>query len=446
MVQSTFTNNVGNGAQMTVTGNNLGVFASLNNFVVGGATADLGNTFTNNGANGLEFSRTADGQINNMTIQNNQFLTNSANGTAVLAANEFRTDTYTINDNRFVANSLNGILFDERADANIRADIARNTITNNGTNGIQLIEQVNNASDLRGMTGTWTQNLIANNAGDGIALNGRTVGLVISNSQITLNQQNGIEVTGAGSLTIDQNEITYNGTTANLNTAALNAGIKMDVAPTSSIVVTNNTVDNNFGDAIQYQISAGYSGFTSNVAIVNNEVTNNHGRGINMINRGYNTTNATISNNYVAANRLEGVYIVNTASTTQAIWASSTTPLVADGSVFSSPNLNLVMDGNTVIGNGLNSDLAGTGLVIRIGTSDGGYGPSFAGGFASRGYGGVVAELTITSSVETSVTMSCSTRSSRQSHLSISWDLEYDGIHCHGLPERSTVAIRFDIS
>ncbi|WP_397568893.1 right-handed parallel beta-helix repeat-containing protein [Schlesneria sp. T3-172] len=393
MVQSTFTNNVGNGAQMTVTGNNLGVFASLNNFVVGGATADLGNTFTNNGANGLEFSRTADGQINNMTIQHNQFLTNSGNGLAVLAANEFRTDTYTINDNRFVANSLNGILFDERADANIRADIARNTITNNGANGIQLIEQVNNASDLRGTTGTWTQNLIANNAGDGIALNGRTVGLVISNSQITLNQQNGIEVTGAGSLTIDQNEITYNGTLANLNTAALNAGIKMDVAPTSSIVVTNNLVDNNFGDAIQYQISAGYSGFTSNVAIVNNEVTNNHGRGINMINRGYNTTNATISNNYVAANRLEGVYIVNTASTTQAIWASSTTPLVADGSVFSSPNLNLVMDGNTVIGNGLNSDLTGTGLVIRIGTSDGGYGSTFAGGFASQGYGGVVARI-----------------------------------------------------
>ena len=406
IVQSSFTNNVGSGAQMTVTGNNLGVFASLNNFVVGGATEALGNSFNNNGANGLEFSRTADGQINNMTIQNNEFRGNTQNGLAVLAANEFRADTYTINSNDFIGNTLNGVLFDERADANILANMDGNTITNNGTNGIQLIEQVNNSSDLRGLSGVWTRNLIANNAQDGIALNGATGNFLLGTTLtigdltdtslgniITLNQQNGIEVTGAGSLTIGSNEITLNGTLANLNTAAENAGIKMDVAPFSQITVANNLIDNNFGDGVQYQISTGFNGGTGIVSILGNEITNNHGRGINLINRTNNDTTATISNNYVAANRLEGVYIVNTASGTQAIWAPSTTPLVADGSVFTRPTLNLTMDSNTIIGNGLNSGLSGTGLIIRVGTSDGGFGPTFAGGFASDGFGGVVARV-----------------------------------------------------
>ena len=397
IVQSSFTNNVGNGAQMTVTGNNLGVFASLNDFTIGGATPELGNTFNNNGANGLEFSRTADGQINNMTIQNNEFRNNTQNGLAVLAANEFRSDTYTINNNEFIANTLNGVLFDERADALITADMTGNTITNNGANGIRLIEQFNNSSDLRSLSGIWSQNLIANNTQDGIALNGVTSGLLISQNEITLNQQNGIEVTSSGNLVIDSNEITLNGTLANLNTAAENAGVLMNVDarqnifPFSAITVSNNLIDNNFGDGVQYQISTGTNGGTAIISVLGNEITNNQGRGVNLINRGSNTTVATISNNFVAANRLEGVYIVNTASTTQAIWAPSTTPLVADGSVFSRPVLDLTMDTNTIIGNGLNSGLAGTGLIIRVGTSDGGFGPTFAGGFASGGFGGVTA-------------------------------------------------------
>ncbi len=395
IVKSSFTNNAGDGALFTVTGNNAGLYAQLDNFTVGGATTDLGNTFSNNTGNGLEFFRTANGQINNTTIQNSTFDNNRQNGLVIRAANQFRTDTYTINNNDLSNNTQNGLLFDERADANIQANMNLNTFLKNGANGIRLIEQVNAGVDERALSGTWTQNIIMSNAGSGIELNGVVDGLVIGDptnlslgNVITLNANNGIEDTGAtgtSGLTIGSNMITQNGTLANLNTAAENAGILLSVKPSTSVIVENNIIDNNFGDGVQYQITQGFTGFQNSISIHDNTITNNSGRGINLINRGDNYTQADIYNNFISSNKLEGVYIVNTASQDQAVWASSTTPLLADGSVFSRPDLELRFVNNQVIGNGINSGLSGTGLVIRVGTSGGGYGPTTAGFFASSG-------------------------------------------------------------
>ena len=394
IIQSAFTGNVGDGALFEVTGNNAGLFASLNNFTIGSTNPLLGNTFSNNRGNGLEFFRTANGQINNITIDSNVFDTNTGNGLVIRAANQFRTDSYTINNNDMSNNGQNGILFDERADANILANMNQNTINNNGANGVQLIEQINAGVDQRALTGVWTQNTFDNNRGDGILLAGATSNLLIGDptdtnlgNVISLNTLNGIEVTGSGTLTIGSNMITQNGTLANLNTANENAGILLNVSPSSTIEVENNLITNNFGDAVQYQISTRYSGFSSSVSIHDNVITNNSGRGINLINRASNTTQANIYNNYISGNKLEGIYVVNTASGDQAIWASSTTPLLADGSVFNQPTLELRVVNNEVLGNGVNSNLSGTGLVIRVGTSGGGFGPTFAGGFASSGAG-----------------------------------------------------------
>ena len=401
IVESNFTNNAGDGALMTVTGNDAGVYAQLNNFTVGGATTALGNSFSNNGGNGLEFFRTADGQINNVTIQNSVFDSNTQNGLVIRAANQFRTDTYTINNNDLSQNGQNGLLFDQRADANIQANMNLNTFLNNGANGIRLIEQFNAVVDERALSGTWTQNMILNNKGSGIELNGQVNGLVIGDptntnlgNVISLNALNGIEdtgPTGLAGLTIGSNMITQNGTLANLNTAAENAAILINITPSNSnsisstVVVENNIIDNNFGDGVQYQMGQGFSGFQSSIAIHDNTITNNFGRGINLINRTDNYTQADIYNNFISANKLEGIYVVNTSSSDQAIWASSTTPLLADGGISRRPILELRVVNNQVIGNGLNSGLGGTGLVIRVGTSDGGFGPSFAGGFASGG-------------------------------------------------------------
>ena len=394
IVQSAFNNNAGDGALLTVTGNNAGLFAQLDNFTVGGATTALGNSFNNNTGNGLEFFRTANGQINNVTIQNSTFDNNQANGLVIRAANQFRTDTYTINNNDMSNNGLNGLLFDERADGNIQANMNLNTINSNGSNGIQLVEQINAGVDERALTGTWTQNIITNNKGSGIELNGAVNNLLIGDptntnlgNLISQNTLNGVEftgITGSGGLTIGSNMITQNGTLANLNTANENAAILLNVVPTSTITVENNVIDNNFGDGVQFQ-TRGSSTIATSISIHDNTITNNRGRGINLINRAFNYTQADIYNNFISANKLEGVYVVNTASADQAVWASSTTPLLADGGINAFPVLELRFVNNQVLGNGINSGLGGTGLVIRVGTSDGGFGPSFPGGFASNG-------------------------------------------------------------
>lgn len=390
IVNSSFTNNAADGAMFNVTGNNVGLFASLNNFSIDQST------FSSNAGNGLEFFRTADGEVNNVTITNSVFNTNTLDGLVIRAANKFNghTDTYTINNNDISSNTRNGVFFDERADARIRADMTLNTINNNGGNGIQLVEVVNNSSDLRRLSGTWTQNIITGNTGNGIALNGATLNLMIGDlnnysdgNVISNNKLNGIQVTGAGSLTIGSNMIQGNGTLANLGTANENAGIMLSVAPISNITVSHNVVSDNFGDGIQYGISTGFIGGQGTLSIENeNIITNNSGRGIDIINRADNDVNINIDHNFVSANKLEGIYIVNTASADQNQYDSSTTALAANGNIFFNPEMRLrIANGNQIIGNGLNSGLSGTGLVIRVGTSGGSTDYTYDGGFATAG-------------------------------------------------------------
>ena len=389
ITSSSFTNNAADGALFNVTGNNVGAFASINTFAIDNST------FSSNGGDGLEFFRTADGEVNNVTITNSVINSNTQNGLVIRAANKFggHTDTYTINNNDISSNGVNGVLFDERADAHLSANMDLNTITNNTGNGIQLVEQVNNPSDLRQLTGTWTQNVITGNKGNGISLDGATSGLVIGDANsyalgnnISNNSLSGVKVTGAGSLTIGSNLIQLNGTLANLGTVNENAGILLDVAPVSNITVSHNIVTDNFGDGIQYGISARFDGGFGSLDINNNNIiTNNSGRGIDVINRGNNTERVNIENNFVSANDLEGIYVVNTASRLQNQFDSSTLPLLADGNVLNDPDLQLRVVGNQIIGNGLNSGLSGTGLVIRVGTSNGSNSFTDDGGFASSG-------------------------------------------------------------
>jgi len=404
IVASQFNNNAHDGAFFNVTGNNVGVFAVLNNLTVGQLAAGLGNSFNNNGGNGLEFFRIADGEINNTKINNNTFNQNTQNGLVIRSANKFFTDTYDVNSNTMSNNGLNGVLLDQEADANISVNMDLNTITNNGRNGILLTEKINSGTDLRALTGTWTQNVITGNQFNGIALDGALNNLIIGDpvdtnlgNLISSNARNGIEVSGTGSATIGSNVISLNGTLANLGTVNENAGLMLSVSPNSSLTVENNLINNNRGDGIQYGISNGttingsggsttsWNGFSSSVTINDNVIINNDGRGIDLINRGFNFTNADIFNNRIVANRLEGLYVVNTASTSQNQFNSSSAALAQDGSVFAQPVLNLRVVNNQIQGNGINSPLTGTGLVVRVGTSDGGNGIFDNGGFASTG-------------------------------------------------------------
>jgi len=400
--RTTFANNTGSGLRFDVTGTSEPTeFASINEFLIGGPTPDLGNLFESNGTNGLAVSRTSNGQVNNMQILNNVFRTNTQNGMQLVASNQVNQDTYVINQNTITDNGLDGIQMRVEADASINATIDQNIITGNGTagnplfgSGIHTVEQANDPSDLRFVAGIWTRNLIADNALDGIDLDSSMTTLVIGDpvdttlgNLITGNDRNGINVQGPGEVIIGSNMITLNGTAGTVGTAAESAGIKANVRPVSDLTIINNDITDNIGDGIEYSIVLGANNNSAAVQIIGNNIAFNEGRGVDILNRANNFIQVTMSDNVINRNDLEGVYVVNTASTTQNQFNSSTTALDQNGSVFNDPIIEMQFNNNQVIGNGdLTTLQAGgppsaTGLWVRVGT----FGATDPGGFASIG-------------------------------------------------------------
>ncbi len=426
--RSTFRSNASDGLRFNVTGNTLTEFAQLNNYIVGNLGNPSTNLFELNGDDGIEVFRSGTGQVNNFQIYGNTIQDNSNNGIHITAANADTVDTYLITDNLIRRNgNINnpvegnaGIFMEVRFDADIEADIFRNVIggsvfdrdpfngpqpihlatDGNIGDGIMTRERVNSSTDIHSIRGTWSLNTIVNNGGDGIDLDAAMQGLVVGSTAnpaegnlISGNADNGILVTGPGDVTIGFNTITQNGTAGTLLTAAETAGINFQVRPSSQVIARGNLIEDNRGDGIQYG-SPNFSGFFYQVTLDGNDILRNDGRGIDILNRGNNYTQATVTNNIVAENLLEGVYVVNTSSLTQTQFANSADDLIADGTIGRAPVLEMQFSDNTVVANGLgtagsaqsgNPRLSGTGLVVRVGTATGGFGPTFDGGFASIG-------------------------------------------------------------
>ena len=402
--RSTIANNAGDGIRFDVTGHSVPTeFASINNFVIGGTTADLGNVIQANTGNGIEVNRTSNGEVNNMQILNNAVLGNTLNGIRLVASNEVNQDTYTINQNTVSTNGLDGIQLRVEADSSMFTTIDQNVITGNGTaqnplfgSGIHSLEQANDPSDLRFLAGVWTRNTITGNNLDGIHLDSSMTTLVIGDpvdtnlgNFISANLRNGVFLEGPGEVTIGSNMISLNGTAGTISTAAESAGVKINVRPFSDVTVINNEIINNVGDGIEYSIAQGFTG-QGQVQIVANNIAFNDGRGVDILNRGNNFIQVLMDGNIVNRNLLEGVYVVNTASTTQNQFNISTAPLDQNGSVFNDPILEMQFTNNQVIGNGFDTsvypdDPSATGLVVKVGTSGATNSSSDPGGFASIG-------------------------------------------------------------
>ncbi|HEY2253343.1 MAG TPA: hypothetical protein VGH74_19855, partial [Planctomycetaceae bacterium] len=178
-------------------------------------------------------------------------------------------------------------------------------------------------------------------------------------------------------VSIDHNVITNNGTPQ-----AQGAGV-----PGSS------TVDG--GDGIQFVNTGSGSHFAGlpdqNVSITSNTIRGNAGRGINILNQVIAQSAVDIENNNISNNRLEGIYVVNTASGTQSANVTGEVAMHADGSTtVSIPRLDLTVNANDIEGNGVSSQLTATGLVVRVGTSDGNYFSPFFfdGGFYNDSFSG----------------------------------------------------------
>ncbi|MBS0204565.1 MAG: right-handed parallel beta-helix repeat-containing protein [Planctomycetes bacterium] len=398
--RSTLQSNAGDAIRIDVTGNDAANFASVNNFTIGGATANLGNTIGGTGLgnfDGIAITRTSSGEVNNMSILNNSVTGNNRNGINLISANAFTTDTYTINNNNVSNNAIDGLRLDVRADAQLLAMVDSNRFNSNGGSGIHTVQQSNNATDQRAVSGIWTHNTINSNGLDGINLLAPMSGLVIGDpvdltlgNTISFNGRNGINVQGPGDVTIGSNVIATNGTAGTLGTAAETAGIQAHVAPDSNIIIINNHITDTRGDGVEYSIAQGFNGGLGVLTMYNNTIDYNDGRGVDILNRQSNFIQVDMMFNQINRNGLEGVYVVNTSSATQNQFNDSTTALDQNGSIFESPTIEMRFAENSVTGNGFSTTFQpngppdSTGLVVRVGTSTT-YGFSNPGGFASVG-------------------------------------------------------------
>lgn len=386
--RNTFQNNADSGLYFSVTGNNLLDFAQINNVQIGTGTEPFGNTFTGNGGSGLEVVRTGNGEVNNFSVLFNTFSENTLDGISLTAANADTDDTYTINDNTITANLQNGIDISVQADAELNANMARNTITGNQANGIRTTEQANDPTDNRTVSGNWTENTITNNVLSGINLDAHSDGLVIGDTAdsslgnlIYNNGDDGFSLTGPA---------TGAGLTIGYNMIAENAGhgIDMDVRASNFTTIVNNDITFNGGDGIEFT-NATSGSFA--LVITGNVIDFNDGRGFDVLARpgsaGAASYDITFNDNVVNANLEEGVYVVYTASNTQTQDGPSTDPLAADGNLFHDVFLEMNMDNNQILANGFNSGFPATGLVVRVGTTNGSTSTTNPGGFASDGAG-----------------------------------------------------------
>lgn len=390
--------------------------------------------FTDNGSDGIGMTRSHDGFING-TILRNMIQGNGGDGISLLAQNANTTDTYLIQDNT-IRNNTRGIHLRTEADAIINATINRNLIEQNSSHGILTTDRANSALDQRYVTGVWTQNQILNNGGSGIQLdgsygddpllqigmNGTDVDGFSLGNIIDGNGGWGIQSTAVGIADIHNNDITNNGS-GGINIASSlafgniigidnnfiggNGGIGIELLAEGIVsletTITNNTITDNRGDGLEL---ATLDLADSLVTIDNNIIFDNDGRGVDILNAGASPDSiVNLLNNTISVNGGEGVYVVNTASVSQYNFKDAATPntnplndpthgMQADGGIFNDPRLVFNMDNNTVTNNGELSQFDATGLVMRVGTSDGGFGTTFEGGYASDGLGGVVANIT----------------------------------------------------
>jgi hypothetical protein len=354
-----------------------------------------------------------------------------------------RPDTVRIEQNILTDNLGDGIEFRVEADADLNVDVINNIISRNGrvggaivnnsASGIQVTENANSSADTRAVWGLWQQNTITFNANDGIQLDGDVsdtltgAQLVIGSPTlngigvydplgniITDNGGDGIQMTMGGAVTIGNNIIMRNGTFGPGGTP-INAGINIDGNfgnhVGQDVTIVSNLIAENNGDGIEW-LEEGQSVGSLNptrLYVQNNLIQLNRGRGIDLLIRpgdsdttdsdnldpnspgvtglatGSVAADVSIIDNVVLANDLIGVYIVTTNATDQSQAVNAIAPLSQNGGVTPAYQLRLDIHGNDIVGNGINSQFPATGLVMRVGTTDGGFGPTFAGGFATIG-------------------------------------------------------------
>lgn len=314
--------------------------------------------------------------------------TSPVNGLLIDAKNGIQDDIdFDVRNNIFSNNSGNGIQLQTRADASLAVNLTKNTIENNTLNGILLTGVENIATDLETQGGVWIQNTIRGNLANGIQISGvsgSVIPLVIGqlgNDPVTgeslgnlieNNGQVGILITAGGSSQINNNIITNNGT----------HGIQIDLDQILSRadLLRENSILSNGRSGIQYRHEGGQIDDVSYLLAFGNNIDSNRFRGVDVLSQGIVTTNIRFGDgtlagmNHITSNFEEGFYVVNTASRTQTANVDSSTALLSNGSViFSQADMVLDLNRNEISSNNNQGDFIGGGLVIRAGTTNGGF-------------------------------------------------------------------------
>src|SRR5262249_22803326 len=152
-------------------------------------------------------------------------------------------------------NTGRGIGFLVQADGQMSANVYNNLISQNGNNGIQVTESASSPLDLRFVTGAWQHNTITQNTGDGIAIDGRIFNVQIGSdavpsdgNMIARNTLWGINLTGSGSMTVSNNDITRNGAGGTGGGVGIHPGeTNYDNADNTTVTLNRNYIHLNTG-------------------------------------------------------------------------------------------------------------------------------------------------------------------------------------------------------
>lgn len=418
--RNNFEGNAGDGISLYVQD-----LARMSDVLIGNVDGDNnnGNRITNN-RDGINLLRTGAARVDDLRIVDNDIFANRRDGISLTAAGSQSFDIVDvlIEDNLIVDNFDDGIHLQVRSDAILSTEIYDNVITGNGGSGIESSEIVVSARDQRFLTGFWDNNLIADNGANGFDSNASTSGLVVGQradgtsdgNLIVGNGFAGVLINSSGDAQYFNNVIAENGADlGNVFTGPISivgAGIDIQSVGFKGLEFVGNEIVDNFGDGVEINNDTQFFVLT----FTDNIVNDNRGRGYDILNQDDGFTDLTIQGtalgeSQINQNDFEGVYVVNTASATQDqtgaapqpsgnFVAAGTNPshgMNRDGSVTDSPGLVLTFLQNVVVGNGTGRDIPevfdSSGLVIRVGTSDGDYsltggGPGAqVGGFASDG-------------------------------------------------------------
>lgn len=304
-----------------------------------------GNLISNNGFHGIDM-QVADSTLpTSVVIQNNAITGQGGSGINIINPDTNGTDFGIDFLNNTITGNTGGPGIDIQLDANAGPNVlitsTGDTIRDNGSDGLRYQGVAGGSVSIDTAT-------ISGNGGNGVnlQLNGTT--LAVTDSTITSNAQNG--------LLIDS------------------------VSGANDVTLTNNTVTQNAQDGLEL-INNSAGGLTARID--GSRFNTNTERGVAIFNRGSGQANVTLNDNTVTGNLQEGVYVVNTASADQSTRALSSVAMSNNGLVTATPDLVFDMNRNTITTNGVGSGLPAAGLVMRVGTADGGLADSTnTGGFA----------------------------------------------------------------